>query len=46
MVDGKPNEGVLPSGQIAGLIDDLPSCAEIVSKIIADAEASLKRVGA
>ena len=46
MVDGKPDEGVLPSGQIAGLIDDLPSCAEIVSKIIMDAEASLKRVGA
>ncbi|MEP3890519.1 MAG: nitronate monooxygenase [Hellea sp.] len=46
MVDGKPDEGVLPSGQIAGLIDDLPSCADIVGKIIADAEASLKRVGA
>ena len=46
MVEGKPDEGVLPSGQIAGLIDDLPSCAEIVSKIVADAEANLKRVGA
>jgi len=46
MVEGKPDEGVLPSGQIAGLIEDLPSCAEIVSQIIAEAEASLKRVGA
>ena len=46
MVEGKPDEGVLPSGQIAGLIDDLPSCVEIVDKIIAEAEANLKRVGA
>ena len=45
MVEGKPNDGVLPSGQIAGLIDDLPSCSDIVSKIITDAEAHLKRVG-
>jgi len=46
MVEGKPDEGVLPSGQIAGLIDDLPSCAEIISQIITEAEMSLKRVGA
>ena len=46
MVEGKPDEGVLPSGQIAGLIDDLPSCAEIISGIITEAETSLKRVGA
>lgn len=46
MVEGKPDEGVLPSGQIAGLIDDLPSCVEIVDRIIVDAESNLKRVGA
>jgi len=46
MVEGRPDEGVLPSGQIAGLIDDLPSCAEIVSSILADAQASLQRIGA
>jgi NAD(P)H-dependent flavin oxidoreductase YrpB (nitropropane dioxygenase family) len=46
MVEGKPDEGVLPSGQIAGLIDDLPSCAEIVSNIVVDAESNLKRIGA
>jgi len=46
MVEGKPDEGVLPSGQIAGLIDDLPSCAQIISKIVSEAETSLKRVGA
>jgi len=46
MVEGRPDEGVLPSGQIAGLINDLPSCAEIVSNIVSEAEASLKKVGA
>lgn len=46
MVEGKPNEGVLPSGQIAGLIDDLPSCEDIISQIVSDAQASLKRIGA
>jgi len=46
MVEGRPDEGVLPSGQIAGLINDLPSCAEIVSSILTDAESNLKRVGA
>jgi len=46
MVEGKPNEGVLPSGQIAGLIEDLPNCAELIRSIVADAESSLKRVGA
>lgn len=46
MVEGKPDEGVLPSGQIAGLIDDLPSCAELISAIVVQAEQHLKRVGA
>ncbi len=46
MVEGRPSEGVLPSGQVAGLIDDLPSCAQIVSMIITEAEASLNRVRA
>lgn len=45
MVEGKPDEGVLPSGQIAGLIDDLPSCADIIGGIVSSAETSLKRVG-
>ena len=46
MVEGKPDEGVLPSGQIAGLIDDLPSCSELISSIVAQAGSHLKRVGA
>ena len=46
MVEGKPDEGVLPSGQIAGLIDDLPSCSELISSIVAQAGSHLKQVGA
>jgi NAD(P)H-dependent flavin oxidoreductase YrpB (nitropropane dioxygenase family) len=35
MVEGHPAEGVLPSGQVAGLIDDLPSAADLVERIVA-----------
>lgn len=45
MVDGKPDEGVLPSGQVAGIIDDLPSCEALIASIVKDAEARLKKVG-
>lgn len=44
MVEGKPDEGVLPSGQIAGLINDLPSCVNIISNIIVDAENRLAQL--
>ena len=46
MVEGQPDEGVLPSGQVAGLIDDLPSCQDLIAKIIKDADAHLSRVAA
>lgn len=41
MVDGKPSEGVLPSGQVAGVIDRLPSCEELIAEIVAEAQAQL-----
>ena len=41
MVDGKPSEGVLPSGQVAGVIDSLPSCDELIQSIVKEAEARL-----
>lgn len=34
MVHGDPVSGVLPSGQVAGLIDDLPSCSELINQIV------------
>jgi hypothetical protein len=34
----------MSSGQVAGLIDDLPSCAELIDRITADAEQRLVRL--
>ncbi|MER8088553.1 nitronate monooxygenase [Streptomyces sp. NPDC094048] len=42
MIDGRTDLGVMASGQVAGLIDDLPSCAELVDRIVAEAQATLK----
>ena len=44
MVHGKPDDGVLPSGQVAGLIDDLPSCADLVESIVEEARARLSEI--
>lgn len=41
MVEGRPERGVMAAGQVAGLIEDLPSCAELVERIVAEAEATL-----
>ncbi|MET8943474.1 nitronate monooxygenase [Streptomyces sp. NPDC004542] len=38
MVDGRTDLGVMASGQVAGVIDDLPSCAELVERIMEEAE--------
>jgi NAD(P)H-dependent flavin oxidoreductase YrpB (nitropropane dioxygenase family) len=39
--DGDPVGGYLPSGTVAGLIDDRPSCAELVGRIVEEAERTL-----
>ena len=44
MVDGRTDLGVMASGQVAGVIDDLPSCAELVERIMAEAAATLDRL--
>ena len=41
MVEGQPAEGVLPSGQVAGVIDELLSCEELIKQIVGEAEARL-----
>ena len=41
MVDGRPDEGVLPSGQVAGVIDELLSCEDIINSIVKEAEQRL-----
>ncbi|NGN65236.1 nitronate monooxygenase [Streptomyces sp. A7024] len=46
MVDGRTDLGVMASGQVAGLIDDLPSCAELIDGIVAQAEGVLRGLSA
>ncbi|WP_405993958.1 NAD(P)H-dependent flavin oxidoreductase [Streptomyces sp. NBC_00986] len=38
MVDGRTDLGVMASGQVAGVIEDLPSCAELVARVMKEAE--------
>jgi NAD(P)H-dependent flavin oxidoreductase YrpB (nitropropane dioxygenase family) len=44
MSDGDPVRGYLPSGSVAGVIADRPSCQELVSRIVQEAEDTLKRL--
>ncbi|MBE4736033.1 MULTISPECIES: NAD(P)H-dependent flavin oxidoreductase [Streptomyces] len=44
MVDGRTDLGVMASGQVAGVIDDLPSCAELVERIMREAEETRRRL--
>lgn len=44
LVDGDVSSGVMASGQVVGVIDDLPTCRELVDRIIAEAEATLARL--
>ena len=46
MVDGRTDLGTLASGQVAGLIDDLPTCAELIARIMTEAEDVLGRLTA
>ncbi len=41
MVEGRPDEGVLPSGQVAAVIDALPPVAELIADIVRVAEERL-----
>jgi hypothetical protein len=44
MVDGRPDLGVMSSGQVVGVIDDLPSVAELIGRIVTEAETTLARL--
>ena len=41
MVEGRPDEGVLPSGQVAAVIQDLPTVAQLIESIVAEAQERL-----
>ena len=44
--EGNTEAGVLASGQVAGIIDDLPSCAELIQTIVGDAVKHLQAAAA
>jgi NAD(P)H-dependent flavin oxidoreductase YrpB (nitropropane dioxygenase family) len=44
MVDGREDVGIMSSGQVVGLIDDLPTCADLIRDVVATAEATLARL--
>ncbi|GAA4527756.1 NAD(P)H-dependent flavin oxidoreductase [Amycolatopsis samaneae] len=44
LVEGDTGAGVLASGQVVGLLEDLPGVGELIATIVADAEAAVKRL--
>lgn len=45
LVDGDTSAGVLASGQVVGVIDDLPTCAELIDRVVSRAADELRRAG-
>jgi NAD(P)H-dependent flavin oxidoreductase YrpB (nitropropane dioxygenase family) len=46
LVEGNTDAGVLASGQVAGILEDLPSCAELIESIVGDAIKHLQAASA
>jgi NAD(P)H-dependent flavin oxidoreductase YrpB (nitropropane dioxygenase family) len=45
--EGDPDHGIWSAGMVQGLIHDIPSCAELVARIVSEAEAIIRqRLGA
>ncbi|MFN2543446.1 MAG: NAD(P)H-dependent flavin oxidoreductase [Actinomycetota bacterium] len=44
MVEGNLDFGVMASGQVVGLIDDIPSCRELIDRIVQEAQKTLERL--
>jgi len=44
LVDGRTDVGVLPTGQVVGTIDELPTVAELISRIVTEANSTLARL--
>jgi NAD(P)H-dependent flavin oxidoreductase YrpB (nitropropane dioxygenase family) len=42
MIQGRPAEGVMSTGLVAGILDDLPSCEELVAGIAAEGAMRLR----
>lgn len=44
LYEGREDIGVTASGQVVGLIDDIPTCAELIDRIVAEATTVLRRL--
>ena len=42
LVEGRTDVGVLPTGQVVGEIDELPTVAEVIDRVMAEATAVLE----
>jgi NAD(P)H-dependent flavin oxidoreductase YrpB (nitropropane dioxygenase family) len=46
LVEGRTDVGILPTGQVVGAIEELPTVAELVGRIVTQANETLERLGA
>lgn len=44
MVDGAIGVGILPTGQCVGVVDDLPTCDELIQRIVGEAVKAMNRL--
>lgn len=44
LASGNPDDGIITAGQCVGLIDDVPSCATLIERMIHECQHSLSRV--
>ena len=42
LVEGDTSAGVLAAGQVVGLLDDLPTCQELIDRVVTEAAARLR----
>jgi len=44
MVDGEIEVGILPTGQCVGVVEDLPTCEELIGRIVDEAVTAMNRI--
>ena len=44
VVHGRPESGILPSGQVAGLIDNLPLVADMIEELMQEADSAVRNL--
>jgi NAD(P)H-dependent flavin oxidoreductase YrpB (nitropropane dioxygenase family) len=45
LVEGRTDAGVLASGQVVGVIDDLPTCEQLIDRVVTEAADRLRALG-